>query len=279
VLQYISFDWRMRDFVELGLVFFHSEPRDWLGETSPKWRVLFRVGRKTQSMGPQNLSSSSRVAGVVGAGGRRDEVRPSPNFPNFFGGGPESKMLCNRVINAWTSWQLKWQNLVAIDTCLVHSLLNSTTRARPDLTGPDPARQSPRTLSGRARLVKFSYQQTLWYTVMVSHGIFSSRPFCAPTRLLHPAAIGHLCPLPVRTFTPLSTSNTPQSDTVYPHTAGEYNFYLNIAVASYPTGPTVPWPKKQELIPERLKQIYVYMQYGDRQQINKSASILLGSQH
>ena len=184
-------------------------------------------------------------------------------------------MLCNRVINVWTSRQSKWQNLVAIDNCLVHSLLNSTTRARPDLTGPDPARQSPRTLSGRARLVKFSYQQTLWYTVEYFRRGHFAPPLASCTR----RQLAISAPLPVRTFTPLSTSNTPQSDTVYPHTAGEYNFYLNIAVASYPTGPTVPWPKKQELIPERLKQIYVYMQYGDRQQINKSASILLGSQH
>jgi len=36
VLKYISFDWRMRAFVVLGLVFVHTEPRDWLWETSPK---------------------------------------------------------------------------------------------------------------------------------------------------------------------------------------------------------------------------------------------------
>ena len=27
--------------------FFHTKPRDWLGETSPKWPILCRVGRKT----------------------------------------------------------------------------------------------------------------------------------------------------------------------------------------------------------------------------------------
>jgi len=36
VLKYISFDWRLRAFVVLGLVFVHTEPRDWLWETSPK---------------------------------------------------------------------------------------------------------------------------------------------------------------------------------------------------------------------------------------------------
>jgi len=46
-LWYISIDWWMRAFVALGLVFFHTKPRDWLGEKSPKWPVLCRVKRKT----------------------------------------------------------------------------------------------------------------------------------------------------------------------------------------------------------------------------------------
>jgi len=29
------------------VVFFHTKPTDWLGETSPKWPILCRVGRKT----------------------------------------------------------------------------------------------------------------------------------------------------------------------------------------------------------------------------------------
>ena len=33
--------------VLLGLVFFSTEPRDWLGRTSLKWPMLCRVGRKT----------------------------------------------------------------------------------------------------------------------------------------------------------------------------------------------------------------------------------------
>ena len=38
------------NFVLLGLVFFSSEPRDWLGRTSPKLSILCRVGRKTNSV-------------------------------------------------------------------------------------------------------------------------------------------------------------------------------------------------------------------------------------
>ena len=41
------FDWWMRAFVVLGLVIFHTKPRDWLGKTSPKWHVLCRAGRQT----------------------------------------------------------------------------------------------------------------------------------------------------------------------------------------------------------------------------------------
>ena len=44
--------WWMCAFVVLGLVFFHTKPWDWLGETSPKWPIMLRVGRKptTQSV-------------------------------------------------------------------------------------------------------------------------------------------------------------------------------------------------------------------------------------
>ena len=47
VLWYISFDRWMRAFVVLCLVFLLTKPRDWLGETFPKWPMLCRVGRKT----------------------------------------------------------------------------------------------------------------------------------------------------------------------------------------------------------------------------------------
>ena len=44
----VRFFWLwMCAFVALGLVFFHTKPRDSLGETSPKWPILCRVGRKT----------------------------------------------------------------------------------------------------------------------------------------------------------------------------------------------------------------------------------------
>jgi len=37
----------MRAFVVLDLVFVHTELRDRLGKTSPKWPILYRMGRKT----------------------------------------------------------------------------------------------------------------------------------------------------------------------------------------------------------------------------------------
>ena len=37
----------MRAFVVLGLVFFYTKPRDWLGRTSLKWPIRCQVGRKT----------------------------------------------------------------------------------------------------------------------------------------------------------------------------------------------------------------------------------------
>ena len=35
--------------------FFHTKPRDWLGETSPKWHILCRLGRKTTTQSPKPL--------------------------------------------------------------------------------------------------------------------------------------------------------------------------------------------------------------------------------
>ena len=40
----------------LGLVFFHTKARDWLGETSPKWPSWCRVGRRTTT---QSISQSA----------------------------------------------------------------------------------------------------------------------------------------------------------------------------------------------------------------------------
>ena len=57
----------MRAFVVLGLVFFHTKPRHWLVETSPKWPTLCRVGRKTatQSISQSALSRYSTPVFVV----------------------------------------------------------------------------------------------------------------------------------------------------------------------------------------------------------------------
>jgi len=43
-VYYISFDWWMRAFVVLGLVYFCIKRRNWLDETSLKLRVLCQVG-------------------------------------------------------------------------------------------------------------------------------------------------------------------------------------------------------------------------------------------
>jgi len=48
VLWYILFDWWMHVFV-VRFSFFHTRPRDWLGETSLKWPILCRVGCKITS--------------------------------------------------------------------------------------------------------------------------------------------------------------------------------------------------------------------------------------
>jgi len=39
----------MRASVVLGLVYFHTKSRDWLGEMSPKLPILCRVGRKNHN--------------------------------------------------------------------------------------------------------------------------------------------------------------------------------------------------------------------------------------
>jgi len=50
VLEYICFGWWMCAFVVLGLVFFAAyQAKRLAGETSPKWPILCRVGRKTTS--------------------------------------------------------------------------------------------------------------------------------------------------------------------------------------------------------------------------------------
>jgi len=76
----------MRAFVVLGLFFFHTKPRDWLGETSPKWPVLCRVGRKTTT---QSISQCAWLVGVLrpmlwyactGANAAR-ALPPSPRRP------------------------------------------------------------------------------------------------------------------------------------------------------------------------------------------------------
>jgi len=48
----------MRAFVVLCLVFLLTKPRDWLGETFPKWPMLCRVGRKTTT---QSINQSMFV--------------------------------------------------------------------------------------------------------------------------------------------------------------------------------------------------------------------------
>ena len=44
-LDYFGFV--LSELVSLGLAFFNTKPRDWLGRTSPKWPISCRVGRKT----------------------------------------------------------------------------------------------------------------------------------------------------------------------------------------------------------------------------------------
>jgi len=58
------------DFVVLDLIFFSTKPRDWLGQTSPKWPILFWLGRKTLtqsiSLDGTRLCLGPVVAGIVG---------------------------------------------------------------------------------------------------------------------------------------------------------------------------------------------------------------------
>ena len=44
--------------------FFRTKPRDWLGETSPKWPVLCRVGRKTTTQAINQSISPSCIDGL-----------------------------------------------------------------------------------------------------------------------------------------------------------------------------------------------------------------------
>jgi len=56
----VHFFWLVNTcFCCVGLVFFNTRPRDWLGETSPKWPILCRVERQTttQSISPMAASA------------------------------------------------------------------------------------------------------------------------------------------------------------------------------------------------------------------------------
>ena len=59
VSAYISFDWWMRAFVMFSV--FHTKPRDWFGEASPKWPLLCRVGRKTTTQSTAYLFMTSSL--------------------------------------------------------------------------------------------------------------------------------------------------------------------------------------------------------------------------
>jgi len=86
VLQYISFDWRMRDFVELGLVFSIPSQEIGLGKRLRNDVFCFEWDVKLNQWAPKIYPAAVTSLGLSAPGGRRDEVRPSPNFPNFFGG-------------------------------------------------------------------------------------------------------------------------------------------------------------------------------------------------
>ena len=47
--------------------FFHTKTRDWLGETSPKWCIMCRLGRKTttQSINQVSTASQSPSGGIL----------------------------------------------------------------------------------------------------------------------------------------------------------------------------------------------------------------------
>ena len=44
-------------YILLGLVFFSTEPRGWLGRTSPKWLILCRAGRETWTLSVGEMQS------------------------------------------------------------------------------------------------------------------------------------------------------------------------------------------------------------------------------
>ena len=76
------FDWWMRGFVVLGLVFFHIKPRDWLGETSPKWPISCRAGRKTTTQSINlNVHCVHNISDVLSAVlGLRDRYQGNSNL-------------------------------------------------------------------------------------------------------------------------------------------------------------------------------------------------------
>ena len=83
----------MHDFVLLVLVFFHTKPGDWLGETSPKWPILCRVGRKnttTQSSNCINAAVCSNFAVI------------------YFSGSDKRGVVCGRNRkNPWLTFAIK----------------------------------------------------------------------------------------------------------------------------------------------------------------------------
>jgi len=52
-------------FVVLGLVFFHTKPRDWLVEMSPKWPILCREGQNRNSSQSSNQFYCLCVVGTT----------------------------------------------------------------------------------------------------------------------------------------------------------------------------------------------------------------------
>jgi len=59
------FDWWMRAFVVLGLVFSYTKPSDWLAETSVKWPILCRVGRKITTQSINQHHQATRATCVL----------------------------------------------------------------------------------------------------------------------------------------------------------------------------------------------------------------------
>jgi len=59
------FDWWMRAFVVLGLVFSYTKQSDWLAETSVKWPILCRVGRKITTQSINQHHQATRATCVL----------------------------------------------------------------------------------------------------------------------------------------------------------------------------------------------------------------------